>query len=382
MTGCAFPSKDEVADYLEAYAARFGSRYQSGVRVDRAPIREGGRSIASVAGDHRWESNNVVIATGGCQQRRRSREFAARAAAAISPSSTPAATATRPSSRPVRSLVVGVGNSGCRDRPRAQLGTTRSRSQGTPSAESLPPWPNVGPLRFARLSASSGSTYSTWARQSGGGSCDAGRAGGSAHRHEGQDLVAAGVSLVPRVTGVRDGRPELADGRVCEVASVIWCTGSATISTGWSLLRSMRRAGPARTAALSDRSRDCTSSGRSASSRRCRRPSPESAGMPPTWPASSTPERARQSLGMKRRGNHNGPSSPPAERARPAGSGRRAGGRRRPRHRPARMPGPPALHRVAGLALVAMGCTVILMALTSGGGAPLARSRWNDRNRW
>jgi putative flavoprotein involved in K+ transport len=40
-----------------------------------------------------------------------------------------------------------------------------------------------------------------------------------------RDLSAAGVRRVPRVIGVRDGRPLLADQRVLEVANVIWCTG-------------------------------------------------------------------------------------------------------------------------------------------------------------
>ena len=40
-----------------------------------------------------------------------------------------------------------------------------------------------------------------------------------------QDLDAAGVLRVPRMTGVRDGKPLLADGRVLDVANVIWCTG-------------------------------------------------------------------------------------------------------------------------------------------------------------
>jgi putative flavoprotein involved in K+ transport len=30
---------------------------------------------------------------------------------------------------------------------------------------------------------------------------------------------------VPRVVGVRDGRPLLADGRTLDVANVVWCTG-------------------------------------------------------------------------------------------------------------------------------------------------------------
>ena len=38
-------------------------------------------------------------------------------------------------------------------------------------------------------------------------------------------LRAAGIRRVPRVVGVRDGRPRLADGRVLDVANVVWCTG-------------------------------------------------------------------------------------------------------------------------------------------------------------
>jgi putative flavoprotein involved in K+ transport len=39
------------------------------------------------------------------------------------------------------------------------------------------------------------------------------------------DLAAAGVERVPRTVGVRDGLPVLEDGRVLEVANVVWCTG-------------------------------------------------------------------------------------------------------------------------------------------------------------
>ena len=40
-----------------------------------------------------------------------------------------------------------------------------------------------------------------------------------------KDLAAAGVERVSPVVGVRDGRPVLTDGRVLDVANVIWCTG-------------------------------------------------------------------------------------------------------------------------------------------------------------
>ena len=38
-------------------------------------------------------------------------------------------------------------------------------------------------------------------------------------------LAEAGVERVPRTVGVQDGLPLLEDGRVLDVANVIWCTG-------------------------------------------------------------------------------------------------------------------------------------------------------------
>ena len=40
-----------------------------------------------------------------------------------------------------------------------------------------------------------------------------------------KDLRKAGIERLPRVAGVRDGLPALDDGRVLDVATVIWCTG-------------------------------------------------------------------------------------------------------------------------------------------------------------
>ena len=49
--------------------------------------------------------------------------------------------------------------------------------------------------------------------------------GGPLIRVKPADLAAAGVERVPRVTGVSNGKPLLADGQVLDVANVIWCTG-------------------------------------------------------------------------------------------------------------------------------------------------------------
>jgi putative flavoprotein involved in K+ transport len=49
--------------------------------------------------------------------------------------------------------------------------------------------------------------------------------GGPLIRVKSKDLAAAGIERVPRVAGVRDGRPLLDDGRALDVGNVIWCTG-------------------------------------------------------------------------------------------------------------------------------------------------------------
>ena len=49
--------------------------------------------------------------------------------------------------------------------------------------------------------------------------------GGPLIRVKPRDLFAAGIERVPRVVGVMDGLPMLADHRVLKVSNVIWCTG-------------------------------------------------------------------------------------------------------------------------------------------------------------
>jgi putative flavoprotein involved in K+ transport len=57
--------------------------------------------------------------------------------------------------------------------------------------------------------------------------------GGPLLRVRRADLDAAGVERTSeRVVGVRDGKPELADGRVLDVANVVWCTGFGK-DLGW-----------------------------------------------------------------------------------------------------------------------------------------------------
>src|SRR5438477_4381996 len=64
----SFPTKDEMADYLERYAAQFRLPVRTGVRVDRVS-REDGRYIVS-AGDQCFEAEHVVIAMATFQKPR------------------------------------------------------------------------------------------------------------------------------------------------------------------------------------------------------------------------------------------------------------------------------------------------------------------------
>ena len=77
------------------------------------------------------------------------------------------------------------------------------------------------------------------------------KGGGPLLRWRKPELKAAGVELTDaRTTGVVDGKPVLADGRVLDVANVVWCTGFWSDYTGSALRsRSTSMAGRSSTAA-------------------------------------------------------------------------------------------------------------------------------------
>ena len=59
------PTKDEMADYLEIYATRFDLPVRRGLQVE-AITRNADRFVI-IANGHRFEADNVVLATGGYQ---------------------------------------------------------------------------------------------------------------------------------------------------------------------------------------------------------------------------------------------------------------------------------------------------------------------------
>ena len=63
--GATFPTKDDVADYLESYAQHFQLPVQTGVKVDRVS-KEGDGYVVN-AGGQQFESDNVVVAMANYQ---------------------------------------------------------------------------------------------------------------------------------------------------------------------------------------------------------------------------------------------------------------------------------------------------------------------------
>ncbi len=219
-----FPTKDEMADYLEAYAAHFNLPVQIGVTVDRLMRR--GAVYAVSAGDRQFEADHVIVAMSD-YQRCRVPSFARD----LDPTIVQLHSAdyrNLSQLRPGGVLVVGAGNSGADIALEAARGGHRTWMSGR----------DVGHVPF-RIDGFAGRlllvrlvlrglfhrvlTVNT----------PIGRKlrskllsmGGPLIRVKPKDLERAGVERVARTAGAQNGQPVLEDGRVLDVANVVWCTG-------------------------------------------------------------------------------------------------------------------------------------------------------------
>jgi putative flavoprotein involved in K+ transport len=219
-----FPTKDEMADYLASYAARFALPVRNGVRVEKL-FKRGSRYVVKT-GTAELEAEQVVIAMATYQRPKRP-GFAASLSDDIAQMHSHDYK-NLAQLKPGGVLLVGAGNSG------ADIGIETARG-GHPTWLAGPDTGHV-PFRpegffgrnllmplvlrfvFHRLL-----TIRT----------PLGRKarpkmiskGAPLIRVKPKDLAAAGVERVARVVGVQDGRPALADGRTLDVANVIWCSG-------------------------------------------------------------------------------------------------------------------------------------------------------------
>ena len=220
----SFPTKDAMADYLETYAARFRLPVYTGTRVDRLSKR--GDVFVIQAGGLRLQTDNVIVAMSSYQSPKIPR-FAAELA---------------PHVRQIHSLdyrnpsqlqsgdvlVVGAGNSGAEialDVRRAghEVSVSGRHPGHVPfDTDALIPNLFITPILFRLVFHRLLTVDTPMGRKA--------RAkmihhGGPLVRTKPRTLSAAGVQRVPRMAGVRGGRPLLEDGRTLDVSNVIWCTG-------------------------------------------------------------------------------------------------------------------------------------------------------------
>ena len=220
--GDAFPTKEEMADYLEAYAAHFRLPVQTGVTVDK--LSKQGDCFAVTAGGLQFESENVVVAMANYQTPRQPAFARDLDPGIIQLHSHEYRNPSQLQDGGV--LIVGVGNSG------ADIGMEVAQTHPTwmsGKESGHIPWPIEGVMgryllvRLVRFFGHHILTVST----------PIGRKlrpkmlhrGAPLVRVQPEDLVNAGIERVPRVVGVRNGRPLLADERTLDVKNVIWCTG-------------------------------------------------------------------------------------------------------------------------------------------------------------
>jgi putative flavoprotein involved in K+ transport len=220
--GSTFTTKDEMADFLEAYASRFDLPVRHSVKVDGL-TREGDRFLIS-SGDKRFEATNVVVAMSNCQVPWVPPFAAELGRDTVQITSKGYKNPSQLRDGPV--LVVGAGNSG------ADIAIDVAQSHAT-----LMSGKETGHIPFRIETFIARNLLLRLVRFIGHRVITIGTPVGRKLRPKmlhmapplvrvkPKDLTAAGVERVPRVVGVQDGRPVLEDGRVVDVANIIWCTG-------------------------------------------------------------------------------------------------------------------------------------------------------------
>jgi putative flavoprotein involved in K+ transport len=212
-----YPSKNELADYLEEYSKRFNLPVRMGVVVIKLGKRLKGFEIITTAGT--MLCNKVVIATGAFHKPKIpafAKEldesiFQIHSSEYMNPQTLP----------PGNVLVVGSGVSG------VEIAVELSTSRHT-LISGHPPLHIPDPLlkyagRFYWWFINNVLTVST----------PMGRkvkqkvlkGGSPLIRISVGDLERAGVARMERVSGIENGKPKLTDGRIISVSSIVWATG-------------------------------------------------------------------------------------------------------------------------------------------------------------
>jgi putative flavoprotein involved in K+ transport len=218
-----FPTKDEMADYLERYATHFDLPVRNGVTVTRLSGGHGKFLVETNDGD--LEAGSVVVAMSSWQNGKVP-SFAADIAQDVvqlhsSEYESPAQL------RPGSILVVGAGNSGA-DIAMDVADGRRTVSLSGPDVGHIPFRPEgwlgrlLIPIIFRVVFHRILTTSTPIGRRL---RLKLITKGEPLVRVKPKDLERAGVERVARVVGAESGTPLLQDGTRLEVANVVWCTG-------------------------------------------------------------------------------------------------------------------------------------------------------------
>jgi putative flavoprotein involved in K+ transport len=218
-----FPTKDEMADYLEAYAAHFELPVLTGVRVER--LYKDGSGFVVESGERVFQANQIVVAMAN-HQKGQVPDFAKRLRSDIV--QLHSIDYRRPTQlRPGSVLLVGAGNSS--SELATELAKTHEVFVAGRDTGHLPFrvdgfW---GRLLFVRLvlrvlfhrlltiNTPMGRKVRAKIKHH----------GGPLIRVKPAELRRLGVKRVPRVADVEGGLPKLQDGTLFTTDNVVWCTG-------------------------------------------------------------------------------------------------------------------------------------------------------------
>jgi putative flavoprotein involved in K+ transport len=220
----AYPTKDETADYLEAYARAFELPVRTGVTVDR--LSKTGDRFDVTCGQHTLFAENVVVATGAFNNPRVpsfARDLDKRIVQLHSKEY------RNPSQiQKGAVLVVGAGNSGAEIAmelaPHHQIWLSGPDTGQEPARAGSRLDHLLTPMMW--FVATRLTVKTALGRKLRDHFVDPPR-GIPLGRVRRKDFAPAGIKRVPRMTAVKNGYPILENGRVLEVSNAIWCTGYA-----------------------------------------------------------------------------------------------------------------------------------------------------------
>ena len=211
-----FPTKDELADYLESYAAAANLPVRTGVKAISLSHADGGYRLDTSAGP--LEADHVVIATG--YDIPKLPAFAKNVSPAVR--QLHAFDYHNPDQLTGNVLVVGAGTSGVEIAIESALAKhpTTLAGRGTGA---------IPPVAYAF----GGRIFSFYGNHIASLGNPIGRAmrrqvvsrGAPLIRVKMADAMAAGVARKPRVVAVEHGVPVLADGTQMRPDTIVWCTG-------------------------------------------------------------------------------------------------------------------------------------------------------------